>query len=119
MSGLRGRRLVVNFWASWCAPCIREMPELERFHQAQTAQGWQTLGLALDHAQAVRKFLERHPVSFPIGLVGVGGGQLLEALGNPQGGLPFTVMILADGQVVWRKLGETSRDELIRQASAA
>jgi thiol-disulfide isomerase/thioredoxin len=112
LAQFKGRPLLLNFWASWCAPCVREMPALEQFHQAWRGQGWQVLGLAIDGPTAVRDFLGRVQVSFPIGLAGLEGTALLRKLGNLQGGLPFTVLISAQGAVIQRKLGEITPDEL-------
>ena len=112
MADLRGRPLLINFWATWCAPCAREMPQLDRFHKQFSSNGWQVLGLAIDGATPVRVFLAKLPVSFAIGLAGYGGTELSKALGNAQGGLPFTVALDAAGAIVRRKLGETSYDEL-------
>jgi thiol-disulfide isomerase/thioredoxin len=101
----RGRPLLVNFWATWCPPCVEELPLLDDFHRAQRGQGWQVLGLAIDQPSAVRAFLGRQPLSFPVGLAGLGGTELARSLGNPQGGLPFSVLLDRDGGLVARKLG--------------
>ena len=112
MAGLRGRPLVLNFWATWCPPCVKEMPELDRFQTAFAPQGWQVVGLAVDSPTPVRQFLQRVPVSFAIGLAGLEGTDLSRRLGNERGALPFTVVFDAGGRIVQRKLGETSFDEL-------
>ena len=118
MAERRGRPLLLNFWATWCPPCVKEMPELDRFQRAFATQGWQVVGLAVDGPTPVREFLERVPVSFPIGLAGFEGTDLSKRLGNAQGALPFTAAFDAQGRIVQRKLGETNFDELSRWAHA-
>jgi thiol-disulfide isomerase/thioredoxin len=119
LATLRGQPLLVNFWATWCAPCLREMPELDRFHREFGPRGWQVLGLAIDGPTPVREFLARVPVGFLIGLAGIDGTDLIHALGNSQGGLPFSVMINAGGQIIQRKMGATHFDELAAWAAKA
>jgi thiol-disulfide isomerase/thioredoxin len=117
LAELRGRPLVVNFWATWCAPCVKEMPELDRFHRAYAPRGWQVLGIAIDRLEPVKEFLGRIPVGFPIVLAGLPGMAVLRQLGNPSGALPFTVQFDAEGRVRRRKLGETHAAELERWAA--
>ena len=119
LAGLRGKPLLINFWATWCAPCVREMPEIDRFHREFGPRGWQVLGLAIDGPTPVRQFLARVKVGFPIGLAGLDGTDLMHGLGNPSGGLPFSVLIGADGRVLRRKLGETRFTELAAWAADA
>ena len=113
LAQLRGRPLVVNFWATWCPPCVHELPELDRFHAEFGARGWQVVGLAIDSPTAVREFLARRPLRFPVGLAGLAGTELARQLGNAAGGLPFTVVLDAQGQVARRKLGSTTYAELV------
>lgn len=112
-----GRSLIVNFWATWCPPCLREMPALQRFQQAHGARGWQVLGLAADRLPPVRDYLKRAPVSFPIGMIGLEGIELSRRLGNRVGGLPFTLVIDAGRRVVARQMGETNDAQLNRWAA--
>jgi thiol-disulfide isomerase/thioredoxin len=116
LSAMRDRPWVLNFWATWCPPCVEEMPELDRFRRDHAARGWEVVGLAVDAATPVREFLQRVPVGFPIGLAGFGGTELGKRLGNQTGGLPFTVVFDRRGRAVQRKLGETNYDELARWA---
>lgn len=109
---LQGKPLVLNFWATWCGPCVKEMPELDRFATDMAAQGWQVLGVAIDKADAVRTFLQTTPVRFPIAIAGLDGLSLVQALGNTNGGLPFTLVLGADGRVLQRKMGATHYEEL-------
>ena len=119
MSSLRGRHLVLNFWATWCPPCIKELPELDRFHREWSGQGWQVVGLAVDKLQPVKEFLQRQPMGFAVGLAGLEGSALSRDLGNAQGALPFTAVFDRRGQVIHSKLGQTSYEELAAWARAA
>lgn len=112
LAELRGKPLLINFWATWCAPCIREMPELDRFHRDFAPRGVEVVGLAIDEMAAVREFLARVHVGFPVGLAGLDGTDLIRQLGNAEGGLPYSVLIGADGRLLKRKLGATNYGEL-------
>lgn len=111
-AGLRGRPLLLNFWATWCAPCVKELPQINAFHDEFNPKGWQVLGLAVDAPTPVRGFLAKLPLKFPVALAGLTGTDLSRTLGNSKGGLPFTVAFGAQGEPIWRKLGETSLEEL-------
>jgi thiol-disulfide isomerase/thioredoxin len=113
----RGSPVVLNFWATWCPPCIKEMPEIDRFALGFAKQGGRVLGLAVDSPSAVTAFLARTPVSYAIGLAGFDGTELSRTLGNASGGLPFTVAFNRKGDVAERRLGETSFDELNKWAA--
>lgn len=114
----RGRPLILNFWATWCVPCIRELPALQRFRREYEPQGWRVLALAVDAAVPVLEFVERLKLDLPVAMAGTDGLELMRELGNTQGGLPFSVMLDAGGRLRERKLGETRYEELVRWASA-
>ena len=118
LADLKGRPLLLNFWATWCAPCVEEMPLLEAFWRQNAGKGWQVLGLAVDQPSAVRAWLKRVPVTFPIGLAGLEGTDLSRSLGNQVGGLPFSVVFGPDGKVRERRMGRVSEAELKAWAAA-
>ncbi|HIY71765.1 MAG TPA: TlpA family protein disulfide reductase [Candidatus Luteimonas excrementigallinarum] len=107
-----GRPLLVNIWASWCPPCIEEMPELDRFARAEGAEGVQVLGIALDDPQAVRDFLAQVPVQYPQGIDSPGNADAGVRLGNPRGVLPYSVLISAEGQVLKQRIGPFEHGEI-------
>jgi thiol-disulfide isomerase/thioredoxin len=113
MADLRGKPLVLNFWATWCPPCVKEMPEFDRFAKGFASQGGQVLGLAVDNPKAVREFLARSPVGYTIGLAGFDGTDISRRLGNSSGALPFTAVFDREGRIVQRRLGETHGDDLV------
>ncbi|MFM9922284.1 TlpA disulfide reductase family protein [Variovorax sp. H27-G14] len=112
LSSLRGKPLLLNFWATWCPPCVEEMPMIDAFFKQHGANGWQVVGLAIDQPSAVRKFLQRTPVTYPTGLAGLQGTELVKNLGNTGGGLPFTLVLNASGSVAARKMGKLEPADL-------
>jgi len=117
MSTLRGRPLIVNFWATWCAPCVREMPLLDKFQTDQAAAGWQVLGIAADKDAQVREFIDRLSIRLPIVMAGASGLALSRQLGNDMGGLPFTVVADHEGTIRVRKAGEVHAEDLAAWAA--
>lgn len=112
-----GRPLLVNVWASWCGPCIKEMPELDRYARGQGAAGVQVLGLALDEPQAVRDFLRRIPVAYPQAIDAPGPADAGVRLGNPKGVLPYSILVSADGRLLKQKIGPFEHGEIDGWAS--
>ena len=107
-----GRPLLINVWASWCGPCIDEMPELQRFANSQGAAGTQVIGLALDTPEAIKDFLTRVPVDYPILVDTPGPADASVWLGNRKGVLPYSVLVAADGKIVKQKIGPFAHGEI-------
>ena len=102
------RLVVVNFWATWCAPCRKEMPELDRFQQKHAANGVQVVGVALDGTADVEAFLRDTPVGYPILLAPNPAANPSLPFGNTYGALPFSVLLGRDGRILDTRLGEVS-----------
>lgn len=108
----RGKPMIVNFWASWCAPCVKEMPELMALATEMAPHGLQTIGIGIDNASNIREFAAKYHITYPLLEAGVQGSELSRQLGNASGGLPFTVLIGADGEVKKTYLGSLKFEQL-------
>ena len=115
----QGQVLVVNFWATWCPPCIREMPDLQKIADDYQSRDVTVVGIAIDNPQAVREFKTQYGLRMPILDGAAGGNQLAAELGNPSGALPFTVVIDRKGRIIWTRLGLIDPEELRRKLDAA
>lgn len=114
MSRFMGKPLLLNFWATWCPPCVEELPLLNAFYQDNKSKNWQVLGLAVDQPSAVRKWLQAKPLSYAVGMAGLSGTELSKSLGNLAGGLPFSAVFDASGHLLQSKTGKVSADDLKR-----
>lgn len=102
LAELRGKLVLLNFWATWCAPCREEMPALSKWQETYGRQGLRVIGVSMDDdAAAVREFLRQHPVAYPIVM---GDARLAEQLGGVLG-LPLSYVIDAQGRVIARHQG--------------
>ena len=110
---LGGRAVLLNFWAPWCPPCIKEMPELDQFARSHAAANALVIGLAIDERPAVEQWVKAHPVSFPISVLGYGGLKWVRELGQKNdAALPFSIVFDRQHRVLERKFGPTSTAEL-------
>ena len=108
----QGKTLVVNFWGSWCPPCVEEMPSLEKLQQELFQQNVLFIGIGIDSPSNIRDFLLKTPVSYPIANGGVEGSAMYRALGDTQAALPYTVVIDANGKIKYTRLGRIDENDL-------
>jgi len=107
-----GKPMLVNFWATWCAPCRKEMPELMALHE-ERGDDIQVVGIAMDRAHDVAEFVEELAIGYPNLIADdLASSELIAAFGNPQGMLPFTVFIDAEGAIQERHLGPITLDQI-------
>jgi thiol-disulfide isomerase/thioredoxin len=111
-AAFQGRPVLINVWASWCGPCVTEMPALQAFAKEQGANGVQVVGIALDDVDAVRAFIERTGVTYPILVDAPGPADAGVRLGNPKGVLPYSVLIDADGRLLKQRIGPFEEGEI-------
>jgi len=109
----KGQWLVLNFWATWCAPCVEEMPHLQQVAHDYAGRGVAVVGLGIDNADAIRRFRKQLDLELPLLVAGATGSNLARELGNPSGALPYTVLISPQGTVVQARLG-LIKPELLR-----
>lgn len=118
MSQWKGRPLVLNFWATWCAPCVEEMPELSALQKEVQAKDIQILGIGIDTAANIAAFAEKYQIGYPLYVAGIDGSELSRQFGNQAGGLPYTVLVDASGKVRKTYLGRLKMEELRRDLNA-
>lgn len=114
VSQWHGKILLINFWATWCPPCLKEIPEFIQWQQEFQANDVQFVGIALDDRQAVADYLQQVAINYPVLIAGDAGGELAHELGNIINTVPFTVIVNQQGQIVHRQLGELNREQFLK-----
>lgn len=113
-----GRVLVINYWASWCPPCVRELPLFIRMQESFRDSRVQFVGIAVDHVEDVKAFVSNYPINYPLLIANPDVIALSKRLGNRVEGLPFTVIFDRRGRRVFNRIGEVTADELESQLAA-
>ena len=108
----RGKVMVVNFWATWCAPCLEEIPEFVRMQEKLGNQGLQFVGIAVDNSANVREFAVKHRMNYPVLIGEMDAIELARVAGNELGGLPFTVIVDRKGRLIGTELGGLNEQKL-------
>jgi peroxiredoxin len=101
----KGKTLLINFWATWCPPCVEEMPELVELQANMAGRNVQIIGIGIDSPSNIQQFSEKLQISYPLLMAGMQGTELSRQFGNQAGGLPFTVLIGPDGKIRQTYLG--------------
>ena len=114
------RYTILNFWATWCAPCVEEMPMLSEFYNKTKMEGISVIGLAIDNEKNVKEFLQKIKVDHHLLVAGGKGTNIMEKIGlNPSNSLPFTIMFDENYDVLEIKLGKLTLNELLYWVNTA
>ncbi len=113
----RGQVLVLNFWATWCPPCRREIPDLMRMAERYRTQGVVFVGIGVDQEQAVRDYAQKAAINYPVLLGSMDYLYITRRLGNPTEGLPFTLVLDRQGQIAYTREGLVN-EQALQQAIA-
>lgn len=106
-----GKVLVINFWATWCPPCRKEMPAFIELQDEFADQGLQFIGVAIDDADKVKDFMDTYGVNYPMLLGDLAAIEIAKQYGNRFGALPYTVIVDREGKIVFTRRGELEKHE--------
>lgn len=112
LSEWRGKVLLVNFWATWCPPCVEEIPELVELQNSSEVKNLQIVGIGVDSPSNIQQFTKKFQISYPILVAGMEGTEIARALGNQARGLPFTVLLDSEGRVRQTYLGRLNMNQV-------
>jgi len=113
ISEWQGKIRIINFWATWCPPCLKEIPEFIALQEQYADKGVQFIGIAIDDLEPVEKYLASTKINYPILIAGVTGITLAQQLGNSVDAVPFTVVVNRQGQIIHQHRGEFSREQIM------
>ena len=113
ISEWKGKILVINFWATWCPPCLKEIPEFMALQEQYAAKGLQFIGIAIDDRESVQEYLVSNKVNYPILIGGVTGIALAQQLGNRFDAVPFTLVVNPQGLIIHQHPGEFSSEQIV------
>lgn len=108
LAGLRGKILVINYWATWCAPCREEIPLFVRLQQEYAVKNLQFVGIAIDQADKVRAFAQEFNINYPLLIAGIDAVELSRKVGNKAGVLPYTLVLDRSGKIAASLVGGLS-----------
>ena len=113
VSEWQGKILIINFWATWCPPCKKEIPEFIKLQKQFAERGVQFIGIAIDDKEPVDEFLSFTNINFPVLIAPEEGVALAHKMGNLIDAVPFTVVVDAQGQIIHRHQGEFSNEQIL------
>ena len=113
ISEWQGKIRIINFWATWCPPCLKEIPEFVDLQDRHSVNGVQFIGVAVDSQESVAEFLTTHKVNYPILIGDIEGIALAQKLGNNVGVVPFTLVVNQQGQIIYQHSGEISKEKIM------
>jgi len=113
LSEWQGKIRIINFWATWCPPCLKEIPEFIRLQTEFIDKNVQFIGIAIEEKQTVEQYLKNNPVNYPMLIGGDKAIALSQQLGNIVNAVPFSLIVNQQGQIIHRQPGELSREKII------
>lgn len=109
----QGKIRIINFWATWCPPCLKEIPEFIKLQNEFKSKNVQFIGIAIEDSQPVKEYLDTIKINYPMLIGGDEAIALSHQLGNIVNAVPFTVFVNSQGQIIHRQPGEIDREKVI------